>query len=155
MTVPESPGLEFTCALKVDLQAAYVVGSTPHGLRRVIPITGGTVEGPSIRGVILPGGADWQIVRPDGVAELEAHYQFKTNDGVIIYIKNTGLRVASPEVAERIGRGEHVPPEDYYFRATPKFEAPPGDYAWMNDAIFICTAIKNPDHVLVHVWKVL
>jgi hypothetical protein len=85
-----------------------VVGETPHGLRRIIPIIGGTVEGTNLKGEILNGGADWQIIRKDGVAELEAHYQIKTDDGVIIYIKNTGLRVATPEVATRIGRGEQV-----------------------------------------------
>lgn len=137
------------------MQPPYVVGHTPHGLRRIIPITGGLVEGPTIQGKILPGGADWQIVRPDGVAELEAHYQFQTDDGTIIYIKNTGLRVASIEVAERIGRGEVVSPEDYYFRAAPQFEAPSGHYEWMNNTLFICTGIKNPDHVLIQVWKVL
>lgn len=155
MTIPQPPGLEYFCTLKVELQPPYVVGHTPHGLRRIIPITGGFVEGPTIQGKILPGGADWQIVRPDGVAELEAHYQFQADDGTIIYIKNTGLRVASIEVAERIGRGEVVSPEDYYFRAAPQFEAPSGRYEWMNNTLFICTGIKNPDHVLIQVWKVL
>ncbi len=153
-TTPEAPELEFVCDLRVKLEEPYVVGSTPHGLRRIIPIIGGTVEGPNLKGEILRGGADWQVVREDGVAELEAHYQFVTDDGVTIYIKNTGLRVASPEVAARIGRGEPVPASEYYFRATPKFEAPQGKYAWMNNAIFLCTGVKNPDDVLIRVFRV-
>jgi Protein of unknown function (DUF3237) len=152
---PQAPGLEFVCQLKVKLKAPFIVGETPHGLRRIIPIVGGTFEGPSVKGEILDGGADWQIVRKDGVAELEAHYQIKTDDGVIIYIKNTGLRVASPEVAARIGKGEQVSPSEYYFRAVPKFEAPQGKYSWMNNAIFICKGIRNPDNVVIEVWKVL
>ncbi|GAA4394394.1 DUF3237 domain-containing protein [Nibrella viscosa] len=150
-----APQLEFVCELRVKIANPYVVGETPHGLRRIIPIIGGTFEGPKLKGDILTGGADWQIVRKDGVAELEAHYQLKTDDGVIIYIKNTGLRVATPEVAARIGRGEPVSPSEYYFRAAPKFEAPAGKYEWMNNAIFICTALRNPDSVIINVWKVL
>jgi hypothetical protein len=108
-----------------------------------------------MKGAILDGGAGWQIVRKDGVAELEAHYQIKTDDGVVVYIKNVGLRVATPEVAARIGRGEVVSPSEYYFRAIPKFEAPIGKYDWLNNAIFICKGIRNPDNVVIQVWKVL
>jgi Protein of unknown function (DUF3237) len=152
---PQAPGLEYVCRLTVKLKSPFVVGETPHGLRRIIPIVGGTFEGPNMKGEILDSGADWQIVRKDGVAELEAHYQIKTDDGVIIYIKNIGLRVASPEVAARIGKGEQVSPSEYYFRAVPKFEAPQGKYNWMNNAIFICKGIRNPDNVVIEVWKVL
>jgi hypothetical protein len=153
--IPQAPGLEYVCQLKVKLKAPFIVGDTPHGLRRIIPIVGGSFEGPSMKGEILDSGADWQIVRKDGVAELEAHYQIKTDDGVIIYIKNIGLRVASPEVTARIGKGEQVSPSEYYFRAVPKFEAPLGKYNWMNNAIFICKGIRNPDNVVIEVWKVL
>ena len=154
-STPEAPQLEFVCELKVKLNPAIVVGETPHGVRRIIPIVGGTVEGPGIKAEILNGGADWQIVRSDGVAELEAHYQMKTDDGVIIYIKNTGIRAATPEVAARIAKGEQVSPSEYYFRAIPKFEAPKGSkYEWLNNAIFICKAQRNPDNVAIQVWKV-
>jgi Protein of unknown function (DUF3237) len=152
---PTAPGLEYLCELKIKLKSPYIVGDTPHGLRRIIPIVGGTFEGPAMKGEVLDGGADWQIVRKDGVAELEAHYQIKTDDGVIIYIKNIGLRVATPEVAARIGRGEQVSSSEYYFRAVPKFEAPAGKYHWMNNAIFICTGERNPDNVSIKVWRVL
>jgi len=149
------PSLEFFCELTVKLDPALVVGETPHGMRRIIPIIGGTVQGPTINGEILKGGADWQIVRKDGVAELEAHYQFKTDDGVIIYIKNIGMRVATPEVAARIAKGEKVDPSQYYFRAIPKFEAPAGKYEKINNAIYVCTGERLPDAVLIKVYKVL
>jgi len=149
------PSLEYFCELTVKLDPALVVGETPHGMRRIIPIIGGTVTGPSIKGEILKGGADWQIVRKDGVAELEAHYQFKTDDGVIIYIKNIGIRVATPEVAARIAKGEKVDPSQYYFRAVPKFEAPAGKYEKINNAIYVCTGERLPDAVLIKVYKVL
>lgn len=150
-----APELEFICELSVKLDPAMVVGETPHGIRRIIPIIGGEVVGPNIKGEILKGGADWQVLRSDGVTELEAHYQFKTHDGTIVYIKNTGLRVTSPEVAERMAQGELVGPNAYYFRAVPKFEAPAGKYSFLNDAIFICSGERTPDAVKIRVWKVL
>jgi hypothetical protein len=146
--------LEFICELKVQLDPPLVVGETSHGVRRIIPIIGGTFIGPNIKGEILKGGADWQIVRKDGVAELEAHYQIKTDDGTIIYIKNKGLRVASPEIAAKIGKGELVPPTEYYRRTHLTFEAPKGKYECMNNAIFISSGSRNPDNVVIKVWKI-
>ena len=151
---PQAPGLTFIARFNVTIGPPYVVGETAHGLRRIIPITGGTIDGPQLKGTIIPGGADWQVVRKDGVAEVEAHYQFKTDDGVTIYIKNVGLRVATPEVAARIGRGEQVSPSEYYFRTAPKFEAPAGRYAWLNDALYIANAYRNPDNVVIDIWQV-
>ena len=154
--LPDAPGLAFVCELKVKIKPAIIVGETPHGTRRIIPIIGGVFEGPLMKGEILEGGADWQIVRKDGVSELEAHYQIKTDDGVVIYIKNVGLRVATPEIAAKIARGEVVSPNDYYFRAIPKFDAPiDSKYEWLNNAIFVCRGIRNPDGVVIQVWKIL
>ena len=150
-----APVLEFFCELNVQLDKPLVVGETAHGIRRIIPIIGGTVSGPAIKGEIIRGGADWQVLRKDGVMELEAHYQFKTDDGVLIYIKNTGLRVAAPEIAAKIAKGEQVPSNEYYFRTIPKFEAPAGKYGWINDAIFVCTGERLPNAVLIRVWKIL
>lgn len=152
---PDAPKLEFVCELRVELQDPMTVGQTPRGLRRIIPIIGGTVEGPQIKGEIVKGGSDWQFIREDGVTELEALYQFRTDDGVLIFIKNTGIRVASPEVAKKIAEGIPVSADEYYFRAVPKFEAPEGKYFWLNNALFICTGVKNPNDVSIFVWKVL
>lgn len=152
----DAPKLEFFCELQVKLNPAIVVGETAHGTRRIIPIIGGTVEGPGIKGEIFNGGADWQVVRKDGVSELEAHYQFKTDDGSIIYVKNTGVRVATPEVAAKIARGEKVDPSQYYFRAIPKLEtAITSKYAWVNDTIFVCTGERMPDYVKIRIYKLL
>lgn len=152
----KGPDLEFVCELKVELEPAMIVGDTALGTRRIIPIIGGSVEGPKIKGTILRGGADWQTLRPDGVTDLEAHYQFKTDDGEIVYIKNTGVRSTTPEVAQLLAQGKEVGSDQYYFRAVPKFEADKnGKYAWLNDAIFICTGERLPDAVSIKVWKVL
>ncbi len=149
------PDLEYVCTLKVQIDKAIVVGETGKGTRRIIPITGGTFEGPKMKGSVVNGGADWQVLRADGTTELDAVYTLKTDDSTFIYIKNTGLRVATPEVAARIARGEAVSPTEYYFRAAPKFEAPKGKYDWLNNGIFVCKAIRMPTYVGIEVWKVL
>jgi hypothetical protein len=152
----DAPKLEFFCELQVKLSPALSVGETAHGTRRIIPIIGGTVEGPGIKGEIFNGGADWQVVRKDGVAELEAHYQFKTDDGSIVYVKNIGVRVATPDVAARIARGEKVDASQYYFRAIPKLETSlSSKYAWINDTIFVCTGERLPDAVKIRIYKLL
>lgn len=151
----KAPALDFFCELKVKLDPALIVGETPHGTRRIIPIIGGKVEGPKIKGEILNGGADWQILRADGVTELEAHYQFRTDDGTLIYVKNTGIRAATPEIAARLAKGEKVDANEYYFRAMPKFDAPKGKYDWVNNSLFVCTGERLPDYVLIRVWKVM
>ncbi|SDQ82143.1 DUF3237 domain-containing protein [Flagellimonas zhangzhouensis] len=152
----KAPELEYVCELQVVLEPAMIVGETALGTRRIIPIVGGTVEGPKIKGTILKGGSDWQTLRPDGVTDLEAHYQFKTDDGEIIYIKNTGVRATSPEVAKLLAEGKEVGSDQYYFRAIPKFEADKnGKYGWLNDAIYICTGERLPNAVSIKVWKVL
>lgn len=154
-TAPQAPPLEFVCELTVNIAPALTVGETPHGVRRIIPITGGTFRGPNLNGTIIDGGADWQLVRKDGTTELNALYTLKTDDGVLIYVNNKGIRVATPEVAQRIAKGETVSPSAYYFRAMPTFETPPGKYDWLTKTLFVSKGIRNPDAVIIQVWKIL
>ena len=107
---PVTPRLERLCRATVAIAAPLVVGDTPLGLRRIIPITGGRVEGARFSGEELPGGADWQIVRADGGAVLEARYTVRTPDGALVYVRNIGLRCGPPEVLARLGRGQPVDP---------------------------------------------
>src|SRR4029078_12406294 len=95
-----------------------VVVQSTQGLRRVVPITGGTFAGPAIRGRVVPGGADWQYVRPDGVLALAPKYTLKTSDIVLVMVTNRGVRRGPPEVIARLARGERVDPSEYYFRTT-------------------------------------
>lgn len=154
---PVTPRLEYVASLTVNIGKPIVIGETEHGTRRVIPITGGKVHGPSLNGDILPVGADWQVVNEDYTrADLEALYQIKTTDSVIIFIRNKGIRTSSPEIGKKLATGIAVKEDQYYFRAAPIFEAPINSkYKWMNDALFICKGIRMPDHVLIEVWKVL
>jgi hypothetical protein len=132
---------EFVFEAEVTLQPAVEVGESSHGTRRYIPITGGIFSGPKIKGIVLPGGADWQTDRPDGVTELDALYSIKTNEGSIIIVHNPGLFVDGGK----------------YFRTAPQFEAPNGLYAWLNQAIFVgsVASSSHPNTVVIRVFKVL
>jgi hypothetical protein len=151
---PVTPRLERLCRATVEIAAPLVVGDTPLGLRRVIPITGGRVEGPRFSGEVLPGGADWQIVRADGGAVLEARYTVRTLDGALVYVRNIGLRCGPPEVLARLGRGEAVDPASYYFRTTPRFETGDERYAWLNTSVFVAEGRIATDGVEYQVYRV-
>ena len=144
-----TPQLEFALQLKVTLGEAYTCGETQHGQRTIIPITGGTFEGPNIKGTIINGGADYQLNnKATGRTELEAIYCIKTDDGVNIHVRNRGIINS--------GKDEQGNPT-FYFKAAPQFEAPvDSKYAWLNNAIFVC----QPDFsggfkgIVLNVWKV-
>jgi hypothetical protein len=148
------PQLRHVCSIEADVGPSRDLGPTPHGRRRIVPILGGTVKGSRLAGDILPGGADWQCVRSDGVVELVARYSILTRDGTEIAVTNSGLRRASPEAMERLSRGETVDPALVYCRAVPVFEAPPGPYEWLNASVFICSAVRLPDKVQIEVFEV-
>jgi hypothetical protein len=149
------PELSHVCDIEAQVGPLRDLGATPHGRRRIVPILGGTVKGPRLNGEIVPGGADWQYVRADGVAELVARYSIRTHDGVEIAVTNSGLRRAAPEVMARLTRGETVDPALVYCRTVPLFEAPAGPYEWLNASLFVCTAARLPDKVQVAVFEVL
>lgn len=151
---PVAPRLERLCRATVEIGEPIVVGDTPLGRRRIIPIIGGRVEGPRLEGVVLPGGADWQIVRGDGGATLEARYTVRTADGALIYVRNVGVRRGPPDVLARLGRGEPVDPATYYFRTTPRFETGAPRYAWLNDLIAVGSAVRRPEAVILDFYAV-
>ena len=146
----DTPQLEFVMQLRVTLGETYTVGTTPHGRRVVIPITGGIFEGPRLRGTILNGGADYQLVSSDNDrTELEAIYSIQTHDGTYIHVRNRGI----------ISNGKDTQGKpSFYFKAAPQFEAPADSpYAWLNNAIYVC----QPDFsqpfkgIVLNVWMVL
>jgi len=148
------PGLEFVFELNGALEPSVSVGQTPHGLRRVVPIKRGQFAGPEIRGTIVPGGADWQLVRSDGVNELEALYLLRTDDGVTIQVRNRGLRHGPEAVMKRLFAGEPVDPAEYYFRAVPAFAAPAGKYEWLNRSIFLCAGARQGESIRLWMYRV-
>ena len=144
---PDAPRMEFALRLKVTLGKAFSCGETPHGQRTVIPITGGTFEGPDLKGTILEGGADYQLSDPaTGRTDVEAIYNLRTDDGVNIHIRNRGMIV--------MDKAENGRPS-FYFRCAPTFEAPnDSKYAWLNKAIFVCAPqMGQGAGITLRVWK--
>lgn len=150
----EQPRLDFVGAVEAEVAAPVVVGAGAIGERRIVPILGGRVSGPRLEGEILPGGADFQLIRPDGVAEIEARYTLRLSDGVLVYVVNRGLRHAAPEDMARLLRGEPVPPERVYFRTAPAFETASPAHAWLERGLFVGFGERRPASVLVRVFAV-
>jgi hypothetical protein len=147
----EKPILLIQCQLESILK----FGVTPYGERRIINILGGTVEGPKLKGRILPGGADWQIVRNDGVVDLRARYTVETDSGAHILVNSEGLRHGPPEVMERLARDETVDPSLYYFRAFMRFETADPAASWLNRVLTIGYGSRENKAVRLAVHEVL
>jgi len=130
-------------------------GETGHGVRRIIPIIGGEVRGEKVNGKVCPFGADFQIIRPNELIELEARYAFETDDGATVYVENKGIRFGPVELLERLKRGEAVDPELIYCRTVPKFETGSEKYRWLMEHVFIGSAARRPDHVIIDVHQVM
>ena len=137
MAQAADPELEFVLELKVKLGQAFSCGENAHGTRFVIPITGGSFEGPKVKGEVLPGGADYQL-QGKNRTDLEAIYCIRTEDGVSIHVRNNGIIKGN------------------YFYCSPKFEAPlDSKYAWINDGIYVCKPSGfMADGIALKVWKV-
>jgi hypothetical protein len=130
-------------------------GDIGVGERRIIPITGGEVRGADINGKVCAFGADFQIVRPDSSIELEAKYALQTDDGAVIYVENRGIRRGPIELIQRLNRGEAADPALIYFRTVPKFETGAAKYRWLMQNLFVASAARHADRVVIDVHQVL
>ena len=151
---PPIPTLVHLMRAEIQLGTIEEIGVTPLGRRRVIPIVGGSFTGDRLAGEVLPGGADWQLVRPDGVALLDARYTLRTEDGALIYVNNQGVRSGPADVLAQLGRGEAVDPARYYFRTTPRFETGAAQYAWLNDLIVVASGMRQREVVVLDFYAV-
>jgi Protein of unknown function (DUF3237) len=151
--VSVEPSLQLLYTSSVEVGPPMIVGGTPYGERRIIPIQGGFFEGPRLSGKVLPGGADWQVIRPDGIAELEARYTLQTDDGALIYVLNRGIRSGSKEVMARLASGAKVHPSEYYFRTRPIFETGAAKYQWLHRIVTVATGERLPDEVIITVYE--
>ncbi len=143
----DTPQLEFALQLRVTLGETFSIENTQHGRRTVIPITGGTFEGPLLKGTILNGGADYQL-NTENRTELEAIYCIKTDDNVYIHVRNRGIIANGKDASGN---------PTFYFKAAPQFEAPADSrYGWLNDALFVCAPEWTTEFkgIVLNVWKV-
>jgi hypothetical protein len=138
----------------ITLAAPQELGASPLGRRRIINITGGTFRGERLSGKVLPGGADWQVIRSDGVADLDARYTLETADGALIYVHNHGYRHGPADVLKKLAAGEDVDPSLYYMRTTPLFETGDPRYAWLNRLICVGTGARKKSSVHLEVFEV-
>jgi hypothetical protein len=150
----EPPGLVHVFDLAVEVAAPLAIGETGGGLRRIVDIRGGTVSGPRLSGRIRPGGADFQVIRASGVAELHARYVIEAADGALVYVENTGIRSGPAEALVRLNRGEPVDPAHIYFRSTPRFETAAPALRWLTEHVFLATGARRPDTVELRVFLV-
>jgi hypothetical protein len=149
--------LKHALRLDVELAPAVEVGHTYLGMRRVIPIIGGTFHGERIQGKILPGGADWNVIRHDGMTHIWARYEIRTDDGIVISVINEGLGRAAPDEMARIFSGHAAQVDNWYTRTSPKFELAAEKYRWLTQSMFVGDLLppSEPDKVSIEIYEVL
>jgi len=146
------PQLELVAHVTVELEPPQSTGHGPWGERRQVRIVGGSFEGPRMRGAVLDGGADWQVVHANGMITIDTRYALRTDDDALIYISTRGVRVAPPDVAARLSRGDPVAPSEYYFRVVATLEAGAANYYWLNERIFVASAARHLDEVVYDLY---
>jgi Protein of unknown function (DUF3237) len=154
MTDPPPFSSRYVCRLRADLGAVQEIGTLTAGRRRVVPIAGGTVEGPLLRGEILPGGADWQLVVADGSAAIEARYTLRADDGALILVHSRGVRNGEPAVMARLAAGQTVDAGEYYFRTLVTLETSAPAHEWVNGRLFIAVAAREPANVIIDLYEI-
>ena len=141
--------------MRLTVNGMQMVGATPNGGRRVGLVGGGTFEGPKLKGIILPGGADWIMARPDGSTTLDVRIVLETDDGATIGMTYRGMRHGPAEVMDKVNMGEFVDPALYYFRTAVFFETAAPKYDWLNRVIAIGTGSRPPEGPVYDVFEVL
>lgn len=116
---------------RVTLGPPVEFGQQGEQRKRLIPITGGTFDGPKLRGTVLAGGGDWQSIAADGTTAILARYTLRAEDGTTIGVVNPGIRRGPPEVLKRLAAGKAVDPSLYYFRTVPTFDVADGPHDWL------------------------
>ena len=149
-----APTLTFLARIDVDVDAPIDLGAGEGEHRRIVPILGGRVDGPELRGHILPGGADFQVLRSGTLTELEARYAIETESGERVYVENFGVRSGSAEDIARIVAGETVDPARIYFRSSPRMSSASDRWAWLSSRILVARGERTPTTVALEVFTV-
>lgn len=144
-----TPPLSFFADLAVQVGSPQEIGHVARGRRRLIPILGGRAVGDGWEARVLPGGADFQLVVSDTLAELDARYVLETDAGELIYVQNRAIRSGPPELMARLVRGEPVDPALIYFRCSPSFETTSQALGWINERMFVGSGERHPDKVVM------
>jgi hypothetical protein len=148
-----TPTLTFAFELRAQVGQPIEIGQVPHGRRRIVEILGGTVKGPAFSAKVLPGGADWQLIQPDGFSELDTRYTLETEQGQRVYVQNAGIRHAPPDVMQKLLAGQTVDPKLVYFRTVPKFETAVPELQWLARSVFVGLGERFPTEVVVRFYR--
>jgi hypothetical protein len=146
--------VEHLCDFKVDLEPVQMIG-TPVGTRMVFIAKGGRVEGPELRGEILPGGGDWLLVGDDLIGRVDVRAMVHTDDGALIHYTSRGIIEIPSDGLERLAAGERLPFEETYVRTTPKFETADKRYAWLNRLVVVGYNELSTDHIDYRMYRIL
>jgi len=148
-------GTALLFSVTLTVAPPQLLGKTPLGDRRIVPVTGGSFEGPKLRGTVEPGGSDWILLRPDGALQLDVRLTLKTDDGALIGMTYRGYRHGPSAVIERLNRGEAVDPSEYYFRTAPYFETSAPLYDWLNRIVSVGIGHRLPTGPVYRVFEVV
>jgi hypothetical protein len=140
--------------MHVDLRPAQVI-PTPVGTRMTFITTGGAIDGPKLRGELLPGGGDWLLVGSDGVGRADIRATIRTHDGALIHYESRGIIKVPADGLERLGAGELLPFDETYVRTTPKFETADERYAWLTEVVALGYNVLSPNHIDYRIYRVL
>src|SRR5689334_17582201 len=146
---------EYVFTITARIAEVTTAGDLGYGVRRIIPITGGGVKGDRVNRKVVSVGADLQVIRPNELIDLEAKYAFQTDDGAVVYVENKGIRFGPVELLQKLKRGEPVDPRLIYFRTVPKFETGAEKYRWLMEHIFVASAARHADRVVIDVYQVM
>jgi len=150
-----APTLEHFADLQVEVGTPQVLGQGPQGLRRVVPILGGSAQGRGWKARVLPGGSDFQLIVSDTLSHLDARYGLETDAGDLVYVQNRAVRAAPAEVMAKLLRGEPVDPASIYFRCSPSLETSSAGLKWVNERIFVGAGVRHPAQVVMRFFTLL
>ena len=153
--MPTPIQFEWLMDAHVQVLRPVQIGNIPGGFQQAVPIGEGRFAGPRLRGTVIPGSADWQLMQKDGITLLDVTGAMLTDDGSTIRVSSKGMRHGPPEVMARLAAGEVVPPDQYYMRAGAEFAAPEGPYSWLNHSLFVSWGERYADKVVIHYYRVL
>jgi hypothetical protein len=152
----DAPRLAFAFEVRADIGPSEHVGNGPGDVLDFTPVTGGTVDGPRLRGSVVPGGGDWSVQRGPTVYELDARYLIRAEDGSLIDVVNRGFyRTSSAEAMARAEAGEDLGDSEVYFRTSPVFRTDAPQYRWMAETVFVGVARDDVGQVCIRFFEVL
>jgi hypothetical protein len=149
------PSLEYFADLQVEVGVPQVLSQGPRGMRRLVPITGGSARGTGWTARVIPGGTDFQLIVSDTLSELDARYGLETDAGDLIYVQNHAVRAAPPEAMAKLLRGEPVDPGQIYFRCNPRFETSSPSLRWIGERMFVGVGVRHPAQVVMRFFTLL